>query len=354
MLEIRPRLRGIESDLESINSHLSRIEHKPTNVMNVNDIRSIIRGINNVQAGVNRLSGFIWDSATRYEANEEDIVRKAQMIFLMDVMIGNTPVINMKKKRNDSIWTTMEETFLISYLNYKDKDGITEHKADKIINRKTGASVPKAPERVGTIIEVKGERKIERAAIAGEMDYIGEYGTVKTDYKALSASAVAEISAGLYVYDAKGKKILAPGVKAEVGISASLVEVGGEGRVGLGKDNNLLGAYGDVEARAGVAEAKATVIAGLYNAQGEVDINAKASASAGVYVGEVEGSVGGTVMGIDAGVTGKLNVGLGGSADIGISGGKVKGEIGLSIGVGFKVGFEIDVGGFFGACKSLL
>lgn len=44
-------------------------------------------------------------------------------------------------------------------------------------------------------------------------------------------------------------------------------------------------------------------------------------------------------------VKGSVKVGVGAHADIGMKDGVIKCEIGASLGVGFDVGFEVDVGG---------
>jgi hypothetical protein len=51
------------------------------------------------------------------------------------------------------------------------------------------------------------------------------------------------------------------------------------------------------------------------------------------------------VAGVEANVTGKVGVGVGAHADVGLTDGKFKVEVGAYLGVGGSVGFEVDIGG---------
>ena len=77
----------------------------------------------------------------------------------------------------------------------------------------------------------------------------------------------------------------------------------------------------------------------VFDQQVNVGVNAEA-----VLV-EAEGSVGVNVLGGEVGVSGSVKVGVGAHADVGYKDGVFKCDIGASLGVGFDVGFEVDVGG---------
>lgn len=193
----------------------------------------------------------------------------------------------------------------------------------------------------GTILDVKGEAKAEGSVIDGKISGDSKYAEGSLEGKVLTGEAHASAAAGLYVYekdkDGNTKRIFSPGVNAEVGASASVLDGKAEGRVGLGKDKNALGLYGDAEIKALTAEAKAKV------AVNRKEVFAGASAEADVAKASAHGGV--SVLGTDVGVSGSVKVGVGAHANVGYTDGKVKVDVGAALGVGVDVGFEVDVGG---------
>lgn len=192
-----------------------------------------------------------------------------------------------------------------------------------------------------TIFEEKAEAKVEGSVLSGEKSGSNDWAEGSVSGKLLTAEAHAEAAAGLYVYtkdkDGNTKKIFSPGVSAEVGASAAVVEVEAEGRIGLGEDKNMLGLYGDASAEALSAEAKAKV------AVNRNEVYAGASAEANLAKVSAAGGV--SVLGTDIGATGSLKVGVGAHAEIGYTDGKLKVDIGAAVGVGFDLGVEVDVSG---------
>lgn len=191
------------------------------------------------------------------------------------------------------------------------------------------------------ILEGKAEAQIKGSVVSGKVSAEGEYAQGSASADILTAEAHAEVSAGLYVYtkdkDGNVTKVFSPGVSAEVGASVAAVQLQAEGRVGLGEDNNLLGIYGNTEAELLSAEAK-----------GKVAINKNevyAGASAEANLAKVSATGGVSVLGTDVGVSGSLKVGVGAHAEIGYTDGTFKVDVGAAIGVGFDVGFEVDVSG---------
>lgn len=193
----------------------------------------------------------------------------------------------------------------------------------------------------GTIAEAKGEAKAEGSVLDGKASGDSKYAEGSAEGKVLTAEAHANAAGGLYVYekdkDGNTKRVFSPGVSAEVGASASVLDGSAEGRVGLGKDKNALGLYGGVGAKVLTAEAKA-----------KAAVNRKEAfvgASAEADVAKVDAHGGVSVLGTDVGVSGAVKFGIGAHANAGITDGKVKVDVGVAVGLGVDVGFEVDVGG---------
>jgi len=355
---VEDRLLRAERELESLETRIRKSILLTNDPLEKSKITKVNVRVDKVQKDISEIRQFIRFATSSYNRTEGQIVKDSSIvsgILSSIVKVLQTPkkIENEDAKALHDEWEKAVDENGIGMLNYKDKKAFKNHKADYKDGKNKasyGNMKEDAPERKGTIIEVKDRLSIEDAVIDEKSKFDGEYASYNAAVKVGKTEVYGEFSAGMYVYDNKGNKYVSPGVKAEVGLSMSIIEASADGRIGLGEDNNLLGVYGDVKASAGTAEAKAGVVVGLIGEDGKVDINAKASASAGIYAAEIEGAAGIAVAGVDVGVTGSLNVGLGASADIGIHDGKFKCEIGASLGIGFKVGFEIDAGGFIGAC----
>lgn len=241
------------------------------------------------------------------------------------------------------------------YVQYKDKKAISDSIND-LSDFLTGNKVIPKQEKEnykqinpdeswytqkGTIAEVKGEAKIEGSVIDAKASGSTKYAQGEVSAKVLTGEAHASANAGLYVFekgpDGEVKRVLSPAVMAEVGTSVALLDIAASGRVGLGEDNNMLGAYGKGEVKAASAEAKAK--ASL--SRNEVYVGASAEAD----LVKAEGTAGVSVLGTDLGVSGAVKVGLGAHAEVGYTDGKFKVDVGAAIGVGVDIGFEVDVSG---------
>lgn len=230
---------------------------------------------------------------------------------------------------------------------YKDKDRLgKEDMFDVNVDQEKKPIYQKNPDesfydKKGTILEAKAEDKAKVSVLSGNLSGKGEYAQGSVHGDVLTAEAHAGASAGLYVYtkdkDGNVKKVFSPGVSAEVGASVAVAQVGAEGRVGLGENNNMLGIYGNVDAKVLSAEAEGKV---AFNRN---EIYAGASAEADLV--KVSGAGGVSVLGTDVGVSGSLKVGVGAHAEVGITDGKIKVDVGAAVGVGFDLGFEVDVSG---------
>lgn len=193
----------------------------------------------------------------------------------------------------------------------------------------------------GTIAEVKAEVKIDGSVIDAKASGESKYAQGSVEAKVLTGEAHASANAGLYIYekgtDGEVKRIVSPSVLAEVGTSVALLDLIAEGRVGLGENNNMLGAYGKAEVKAESAEAKAKV------SLNRKEVYAGVSAEADLVKAEATGGV--SVLGTDIGVSGAVKVGVGAHAEVGYTDGKLKVDVGAAVGVGVDIGFEVDISG---------
>ena len=238
----------------------------------------------------------------------------------------------LKKK-----WGKDKDDKSVKY-NYKEKPLLDKHKGNS----------DEWDDEKATILEVKASKKVEGSLASAEASGSSKFaqGTIKAAVSA--GEAHMEASAGLYTYDKNGKKIFSPAVKAEVGASYAVLQVNAEGRVGLGKDNDMLGLYGKGDVKVGTAEGKASV------SLKKGELHGKLSAEADLV--KAEGSAGISVLGADVGVKGSVKVGIGAHVDIGVKDWKFKCDIGAALGVGFDLGIEVDLKGagkaIAGAAKS--
>lgn len=262
---------------------------------------------------------------------------------------NNSQSKNSKGSINKSLKVT-SGTF-----KYKDDKALKDLKKknvkfkDYVYDKKTGQfSIPeltKYAQQKGTISELKQEGKVEVNLVDLENSIKGKYGYGNSSIKVGTAEAHESISAGLYVYDKSGNAKLAPAVNAELGASASVITIKESGRIGLGESYNMLGAYANGEASAGKVEAKVKATASIFDEDGSVNIQAYEKASAEAIAVEAKGSAGVSLLGTDLGLTGGVNIGIGAHAEAGIIDGKVKVDIGASLGVGANLGFEVDPSG---------
>lgn len=204
-------------------------------------------------------------------------------------------------------------------------------------------------EKKGTVFEAKAEKKKTWSLFETDYSFKNDAGEFNIDAKVATAEAHANIAGGFYAYtkDENGNTIrkFAPGVEAEIGASASLFELKADTRWGLGEDNNMLGVYGDGEVSAGKVSAKGKASVAFFDENGKVNPQVYGKAEAEAILAEAKGTAGVSVLGVDAGVSGSVNVGFGAHAEAGITDGKIKVDIGASVGIGVSVGFEVDIGG---------
>ena len=185
----------------------------------------------------------------------------------------------------------------------------------------------------------------------------GKHTSGSASLSVFTATAAASAGAGAYYVVKDGKKVPAFGADAKVGASASMVKVDVSGKAGyapdalkkyLGKDFNLVGVEGAAEGKIGHVEANAGAKARIVDGKLEI----AAEGDAGAYA--CKGSIGGkaNLLGVKVGGSVEGNVGVGVSGKIGLTGGKLRCEFGASLGIGFKVKFDVDVQGTVDAVKN--
>lgn len=147
----------------------------------------------------------------------------------------------------------------------------------------------------------------------------------------------AGLYGGLYGYDSNGNTVLAPGVRAEAGASASLLhgEVAGE------HDFGPMDVGASASADVGKLGAKAEGQLGWVD--GKFAANAGFEAQALAFEAKGSVSAGNDYVGVKA--TGGVQVGFGASGDIGYNDGVISAEFSLAAGLGLSGKVELDIGG---------
>lgn len=191
--------------------------------------------------------------------------------------------------------------------------------------------------RLGTLAEqsigVSGTVSLLEGTLSGKSDW----GKGSVSAKVGNAEGAASLSAGLYYVDKNGNRLISPGVSAKVGGSVSALEINANGQIGT----DMLGVYGKGQVSALKAESKASIGLGMVN--GKPELNAGISAEA--ILAEARGEVGLNVLGGEVGASASVNFGIGAKADFGYADGKIKCQLGASLGVGVDFSLEADIGG---------
>ncbi len=234
----------------------------------------------------------------------------------------------------------LEQKLKDNDLYHEDKD--TEY-YDENGKKIKESDAPDFYERKATVAEISKEAK---ASVSAYNDTYKNWLGGELEVTVAEAEAHAMIAGGLYVMGADGEKFFSPGVSAEIGASVTVLNAEYEAQI---VGNEYLGVNADAELTVLQAEAKAETQINFFGTdeKGNVvfDPNASVGFSADAVLAEAEGSVGVNVLGGEVELKGSVKVGVGVNADIGYQDGVIKCEIGASLGLGFDVGFEVDVGG---------
>ena len=146
-------------------------------------------------------------------------------------------------------------------------------------------------------------------------------------------------SLGLGVASASASATITPsGLKVEASAEASLLHA--DGSVSVGNKNLGAGLSGSVDV--GHVYAGAKVVAGKQ-ADGSWELGAHGEIGADLV--SASGSANVNLAGVKATVSGSVKVGLSAEANVGLVDGVLDVHIGAALGVGFDIGFSVDVGG---------
>jgi hypothetical protein len=158
----------------------------------------------------------------------------------------------------------------------------------------------------------------------GEGMASGKYGFAQGSYDVLKAEA--EAKAGVFYENGM------PVIGAELGASACALQLDG---IISTPDNPYAQLYAKGNAK--VLEAKAGLEATLGLTK------TKVGAEIGASLVSVEGTLGGKLGPVEAGVTGEFKVGIGAKAELGWEDGKLKCELGAALGIGASIKFEVGL-----------
>lgn len=209
-------------------------------------------------------------------------------------------------------------------------------------------------------VEIAGIKgSVDKAFLRGSVEKTGALGTASASGAVMTLAAAGSAGIGVYYVEKNGKKVLATGLSAEGSLSASVLE----GKVAaetawqpkavkdlFGDDFKLAAAK--VEGEAKVLSAEVSGAAKVRWVDGHPEVSGEISGGAYLAKASAKGSV--TALGVTASAKGEVSVGIGGSAKIGLTGGKVRCELGLAVGLGVKVSFELDVSGAVSAVKNVV
>ncbi|HHU71351.1 MAG TPA: hypothetical protein GXZ21_04855 [Clostridiales bacterium] len=236
------------------------------------------------------------------------------------------------KDFNDNLKDKLKKNNLLKETDPKSK--IRDLATGEVIDGKDKDIVA---EKKATLIEkeIKGTKSY--SVLDYEKTSEGKYTNSSVNAKVLNAEIEGSLSGGLYAMDKDGKTYLSPGVSAKAKASVSAFEGELEGQIG----SDMLGVYGKGDVKVLAAEATAGVGLGIVN--GKLEATANLGAEAVLF--EAEAEVGANILGGEVGVSGSVKFGVGATADFGYSDGKIKCELGASLGLGVEIGFEADIGG---------
>lgn len=364
MQNILSRVNSIMGQFDSVSRNLDWDIRAESNINS--RLSGISRELSAEARGISGMKNYLGNAVRQYNT-VENINKKNKLKDEVSGHNSGTHVKNNNSKTNktggtstqfggNAPWIIGKDGKPGKYVQYKDKKAISDSINDasefytgkKVIPKQKKIPIYRINKDVdwygdpkGTIAEVKREAKIEGSVIDAKASGSAKYAQGEISAKVVTGEAHASANAGLYVFekgpDGEVKRVLSPAVKAEVGTSGAIIDVAASGRVGLGEDNNMLGAYGKGEVKLGSAEAKAKASLSTKEAY--------FGASAEADLVKAEGTAGVSVLGTDIGVSGAAKFGIGAHAEVGCTDGKFKADVGLAVGLGVDIGFEVDISG---------
>ncbi|WP_408070258.1 hypothetical protein [Butyrivibrio sp. JL13D10] len=208
--------------------------------------------------------------------------------------------------------------------------------------------------KIGTIAEVDAvSAEGEATRYGAEVEGSALKGCVKgsASAKFLTADFSANAGVGAYVVkDKDGKQYMAYGLNARAGGSANVARATAKGTIAV-FDERLASIDADIDVKALGASAEAGACFQYIPGKGyELAIKGEAA----IYLVDIKGSIGGTILGIRMAVNAAFQVGAGIKGNIGFKNGKFQFEFGAAAGIGFTVGATIDFSGVVTAVEDLI
>ncbi len=254
--------------------------------------------------------------------------------FIQDLI--NDPEIEMKY--GDFERTIKEKEKKFKEDKFKESSYVYDEETDEWIKQKDDDDSKKdekdTPSQIRnkilndlTIFSIS--RTKDASLFSGEAAVDGKWGNAQASVDVLKAEATAGLS------------LTGGGLNAELGVALTAFTASASGQLG----NDMLGLHGSAEVTAGKVEAKVEADFSWINEDGEIDPNFGVSASAEAIALEAEAKVGVDLLGTEINGSASVNIGVGAHADIGFRDGKLKFDVGASLGIGFSVDLEIDVSG---------
>ena len=199
-------------------------------------------------------------------------------------------------------------------------------------------------------------RSVNKSVLSDGVESKTKTHELGASYAVLSGEAKASAGLGYHIVEKDGQKYHAVGLGVEGGVSGTVfkADANAKGKVTIGEDFELIGAGVKGDVKVGHAEAGAGVKARFMPEKGLEGIEVAADASAGLYAAKAKATGAVTALGVEASGSAEVNVGIGATGKIGLTGGKIRCELGLSLGVGVKLNFNLDVSNAMKGVKTLL
>ena len=199
-----------------------------------------------------------------------------------------------------------------------------------------------APKKIGTLFEVSAGVSASWTGLGKQRTIAGDHHFVFGEAYIARTQASAQAGIGAYMYQTKdGRYVQAYGLSASVGASFTVAGMGVSGDYGIA----ALGVGGSGEVKVIDCYAKADALIGM------VDGKFNAVVTGGVGAELVSASISPTfrMLGVEVSASVGVTVGLGAKFEVGIHDGKLKANIGATLGIGVDISFSFD----FSKCISV-
>ena len=328
------RLDEIQDEIDYLRKNLSfKIKAKAQ----INErLKSSVKNVGEEAQGMSNMKEAMASAVAMYSASEAKIMSNAGDDALLHKLIETGAVIASPDSEDG--WKLKFKT----KIKYEGEDGkfgkrpdISGTKHGTYYDKETGKWKPLYDENGNRVLRGWASEKVKFFDYTYKYsDSVGGMTIGFANASWINTEAKAGISGGLYSADGK----FAPGVKAEMGASFSLLALEAEESWG----GDFFGSYAKGKVEFGSVGADASMTAALFSDTGP-ELHASGKLEAMAF--EAEGHTGVTVFGADVGVGAGLTVGVGGHFDVGYADGKFRADVGAAAGLGFSLALEVDVTG---------